>query len=60
MLLNGDDLVGMYEFMPYRLAADDARHDQLVRELQDAFSTYGKSGKAAIKFLTRMYVGKIS
>ncbi len=60
MLLNGDDLVRMYEFMPYRLAADDARHDQLIKELQDAFSTYGKSGKVAIKFLTRMYVGKIS
>jgi len=60
MLMDGDDLISMYEFMPYRLAAADPRHDQLIIELKDAFSTYGKSGRATIKFLTRMYVGKLS
>ena len=60
MMIDGDDLVRMYEFMPYRLASEDKHHDQLIKELKDAFSTYGKSDKVAIKFLTRMYVGKLS
>ena len=60
MMIDGDDLVRMYEFMPYRLALEDKHHDQLIKELKDAFSTYGKSDKVAIKFLTRMYVGKLS
>lgn len=60
MTMDGDELIRMYEFMPYRLPAEDPRHDQLIMDLKEAFSTYGKSGKVTIKFLTRMYVGKLT
>ncbi|MHB1709452.1 MAG: class I SAM-dependent methyltransferase [Thermoplasmataceae archaeon] len=60
VLLDGDELIKMYELMPYRISAEDPRHDQLIGELQGAFSTYGKRGKVTLKFLTRMYVGKLS
>ena len=60
LVLTGNDLVRMYESMPYSLLRGDAMQDLLIRELQDAFSTYGKDGTVTMKFLTRMYVGRLA
>ncbi|QRF74989.1 Methyltransferase domain protein [Thermoplasmatales archaeon] len=58
--MTSGELARMQESMPYSLGQENAGHDPMMKELQDAFMTYEKDASVTLKFVTRMYVGRIT
>ncbi len=55
-----DELARMQESMPYTIKQENAAYNPMMKELQDAFMTYEKDASVTLKFVTRMYVGRIT
>ncbi|EQD78408.1 Methyltransferase type 11 [mine drainage metagenome] len=57
--LDMEGLIGRYSSASYSLPKEDKDYEMMLTRMKSAFESYQKDGKVKIKYLTKLYVGKL-